>query len=96
MRWDNKSAALSVRYERGVPLYTAYLCNIQEISATMEYIVRHLSYFLYNICTNKKENNIFLIYKEIPSWAVANVIYEEGLPNIWGNAQIFPHIWGVR
>ncbi len=22
--------------------------------------------------------------------------YEEGLPNIWGNAQIFPHIWGGR
>jgi hypothetical protein len=24
------------------------------------------------------------------------VIYEEGLPNIWGNAQIFSHIWGGR
>ena len=24
------------------------------------------------------------------------VIYEEGPPNIWGNAQIFNHIWGGR
>jgi hypothetical protein len=24
------------------------------------------------------------------------VIYEEGLPNKWGNAQIFNHIWGGR
>jgi hypothetical protein len=31
--------------------------------------------------TDKKENQIFLIYKEILSGAVA-VIYEEGLPNI--------------
>ncbi len=23
-------------------------------------------------------------------------MYEEGLPNIWGNAQIFSHIWGGR
>ncbi len=22
--------------------------------------------------------------------------HEEGLPNIWGNAEIFPHIWGGR
>jgi hypothetical protein len=42
--------------------------------------------------TDKKENQIFLIYKEIQSGAVA----KEGLPNIWGNAQIFPHIWGGR
>ncbi len=26
--------------------------------------------------------------------ATCKVIYEEGLPNIWGNAQIFSHIWG--
>ncbi len=31
-------------------------------------------------CTDKKENQIFLIYKEIQSGAV-EVIYEEGLPN---------------
>jgi hypothetical protein len=37
---------------------------------------------------DKKENQIFLIYKEIQSGAAA----KEGLPNIWGNAQIFPHI----
>jgi hypothetical protein len=44
-------------------------------------------------CTDKKENQIFLIYKELQSGAVANsYIYEEGLPNIWGNAQIFLHI----
>ncbi len=45
----------------------------------------------------KKKKIKFLIYKEIQSGAV---MYEEGLPNIWGNAQIFPiyeeavsHIW---
>jgi hypothetical protein len=44
--------------------------------------------------TDKKENQIFLIYKEIQSGAVAKsyIVYEEGLPNIRGNAQIFPHI----
>ncbi len=26
-------------------------------------------------------------------WSSCKVIYEEGLPNIWGNAQIFPHLW---
>ncbi len=31
-------------------------------------------------CTDKKENQIFLIYKKIQSGAVAKVIYEEGLP----------------
>jgi hypothetical protein len=47
--------------------------------------------------TDKKEKKIFLIYKEIQSGAVAkSYMYEEGLPNIWGNAQIVPHIWGGR
>jgi hypothetical protein len=32
--------------------------------------------------TDKKENKIFLIYKEIQSGAFCKVIYEEGLPNI--------------
>jgi hypothetical protein len=33
--------------------------------------------------TDKKENKIFLIYKEIQSGAVAkSTVYEEGLPNI--------------
>jgi hypothetical protein len=27
-------------------------------------------------------------------WGDCKVIYEEGLPYIWGNAQIFSHIWG--
>jgi hypothetical protein len=61
-----------------------------------------LSRPIYSICissttfssyTDKKENQIFLIYKEIRSGAVAkSYIYEEGLPNIRGNVQIFPHI----
>ncbi len=47
--------------------------------------------------TDKKENQIFLIYKEIQSGGVAkSYTYEEGLPNIWGNAQIFPYIWGLK
>jgi hypothetical protein len=33
--------------------------------------------------TDKKENKIFLIYKEIQSGAVATLyVYEEGLPNL--------------
>ncbi len=46
--------------------------------------------------TDNKSNQIFSIYKEIQSGSSCKVIYEEGLPNIWGNAQIFPHIWGGR
>jgi hypothetical protein len=38
--------------------------------------------------TDKKENKIFLIYKEIQMGSGAKS-YEEGLPNIRGNAQIF-------
>ncbi len=52
--------------------------------------------FLYPRHTDKKENKIVLICKEIPSGASCKVIYEEGIPNIWGNAQIFHHIWGGR
>jgi hypothetical protein len=43
--------------------------------------------------TDKRVNKIFLINKEIQSGGVAkSYIYEEGLPNIRGNAQIFSHI----
>jgi hypothetical protein len=37
--------------------------------------------------TAEKENKIFLIYNDIQMGSP-----EEGLPNTWGNAQIFPHI----
>jgi hypothetical protein len=40
------------------------------------------------ICTDKKENQIFLIYKEIQSGAVANSSIIKGFLH----AQIFPHI----
>ncbi len=45
-------------------------------------------------CTDTKENEIFLIqYKEIQMGSGAkSYIYDEGLPNIWGNAQIFHRI----
>jgi hypothetical protein len=43
-------------------------------------------------CTDKKEKKIFLIYKKNSEWSSCKLIYEEGLPNILGNAQIFPHI----
>ncbi len=46
-------------------------------------------------CTDKKENKIFLVYEEIQMGSDA-VMYEKGLPNICGNAQIFPHIRGGR
>jgi hypothetical protein len=39
-----------------------------------------------------KNNKIFLIYKEIRKGAVAKSVYEQGLPNIIGKAQIFNHI----
>jgi hypothetical protein len=40
--------------------------------------------------TDKKENKIFLIYKQIQTESGAkSYTYEEVLPNIWGNAQIF-------
>jgi hypothetical protein len=46
---------------------------------------------LQNECTDKKEKKIFLIYNGNHSGAVAKS-YEEGLANIEGNVQIFPHI----
>ncbi len=37
-----------------------------------------------------------LIKKKIKfSSFIRKFVYEEGLPNVWGNAQIFPHIWGA-
>jgi hypothetical protein len=42
--------------------------------------------------TDKKENKIFLLYKELQMGVVAKSYNEEGLPNILGNAQIFSHI----
>jgi hypothetical protein len=48
---------------------------------------------VYSVCTDKKENEIFLIYKEIQMESVPkSYMYEERLPNIRGNAQIFNHI----
>ncbi len=41
--------------------------------------------------TDKKENQIFLIYKEIQSGAVTKSYMRKGFL-IWGNAQIFIHI----
>jgi hypothetical protein len=35
------------------------------------------------MCTDKKENNIVLIYKEIQNRAVGNYTYVEGLPIIY-------------
>jgi hypothetical protein len=36
-----------------------------------------------------KINKIFLIYNEIQLGAVAKSYMRKGLPNIWGDAQIF-------
>jgi hypothetical protein len=46
-------------------------------------------YFVYN--TDKKENLIFLKYKEIQDGAVAKSYMS---PHIWGNICAFPHILG--
>jgi hypothetical protein len=43
----------------------------------------------------KKKTN-FPHIKEIEIRSSWKVIYEEGLPNLWGNAQIFNHRWGGR
>ncbi len=43
---------------------------------------------LLSLYTDKKE--MIMTFNGIG----CKVIYEEGLPNIWGNAEIFNHIWG--
>ncbi len=43
-------------------------------------------------CTDKKN----FPYIRNSDWSGCKVIYEEGLPNIWDNAQIFSHILGGR
>ncbi len=51
---------------------------------------------LYKSCyTDKKENQFF---SNIRKFRVEQLqsLYEEGLPDIWGNAQIFHPIWGGR
>jgi hypothetical protein len=42
------------------------------------------------LCTDKKENQIFLVYKEIQNRAVAKSYMTNGLlsPHIWGNIYI--------
>ncbi len=50
---------------------------------------------LYSVLyTDKKENQIFLIYKEIQSGAVAKSYMTNGLL-LWGNNCAFPHILGT-
>ncbi len=51
--------------------------------------VEKRKFFRRRLYTDEKENKIFLIYKDIQMGSGARVIYEVGLPNIWGNA---PHI----
>jgi hypothetical protein len=43
-------------------------------------------------CADKKENKIFLIYREIHSGAVAKSYMRKGFLIYEGNAEIFPHI----
>ncbi len=52
--------------------------------------------FIYICALVKKKIKFSLIYKEIQSGAVANSYMRKGLPSIWGNAQIFPHIVYIR
>jgi hypothetical protein len=44
--------------------------------------------------TDKKEKQVFLIYKEFQSGAVAKSHMTNGLSHIWGNICVFPHILG--
>ena len=41
------------------------------------------------IDTDKKKKKNFSSYVRNSEWSVCKVIYEEGLPTIWGNAQIY-------
>ncbi len=43
---------------------------------------------------DKKENKIFLIYKEIQKGPGANSYMTNGLSHIWGKSCAFPHILG--
>ncbi len=58
---------------------------------------------VYNLYTDKKWSKIFLLYIGNSDRIGCKVIYEEGLPNIWGNTQIFTiyeeafsHIYSMR
>jgi hypothetical protein len=57
-----------------------------KILVTIKYYTQFVQCIL---LTDKKENKIFLIYREIQSGA-GKVIYEERLPNIWGKRKYFP------
>jgi hypothetical protein len=48
----------------------------------------------FSSCTDKKENQIFLIYKEIQNEAVSKSFMTNGLLIIWGDIFAFPHILG--
>ncbi len=52
----------------------------------------------YILHTDKKENEIFIIYIRTFRWdqLQCHTVYEEGLSNIWGNAETFNQIWGGR
>jgi hypothetical protein len=57
--------------------------------------IKYIDPFYVQTChTDKKENQIFLIYREIQSGAVAKSYMTNGLLNIWGNIFAFPHILG--
>ncbi len=43
------------------------------------------------VCTLIKKKIKFSSYIRKFEWSSCKVIYEEGLPHIWDNAQIFPH-----
>ncbi len=51
---------------------------------------------LLGICITEKEKYTKMLQLNKRDFKTCKVIYEEGLPNIWGNAQIFSHIWGGR
>jgi hypothetical protein len=61
-----------------------------------ENIIPQGFFYLNRKHTDKKENKIFLIYKEIQSGALAKSYIRKGFliyaQRIYGNAQIFPHI----
>ncbi len=59
------------------------------MEALMTFAARDI-YSIYD-CTDKKENQIFLIYKEIQNGAVARSYMTNGT-SYMGNICVFPHI----
>ncbi len=88
--WERKMKKFWIKKTKDTALWVAVLAGVG-ISLLISFES------LAGVALIKKKNHIFLIHKEIQSGAVAmQVIYGEGLPNIWENkkkcANISPYM----